>query len=167
MKRAALFARDEHRCVYCGQVFEAEELSVDHVQPRMRGGDGSPGNLVTACRACNTRKGGRSLPQFLLDEPEARRNFFAQARYVWPRHLKAVAEELARRGAVASPTELVEGVRWLRSSEAIADVVQAHDPQPAAERRGVGEALEPADGHPQISGDGREAAPQLKQRERE
>lgn len=153
--------------MYCGQVFDAEELSVDHVQPRMRGGDGSPGNLVTACRACNTRKAGRSLTEFLLDEPESRRNFFAQARYVWPRHLKAVAEELARRGAVASPTELVEGVRWLRSSEAIADVVQAHDPQPAAERRGVGEALEPADGHPQISGDGREAAPQLKQPERE
>ena len=167
MKRAALFARDNHRCVYCGQVFDAEELSADHVQPRMRGGDGSPGNLVTACRACNTRKAGRSLTQFLLDEPESRRNFFAQARYVWPRHLKAVAEELARRGAVASPTELVEGVRWLRSSEAIADVVQAHDPEPAATRPGNGAVLEPADGHPQISGDGRAAAPQLKQPERE
>jgi hypothetical protein len=167
MKRAALFARDAHRCVYCGQVFDAEELSVDHVQPRMRGGDGSPGNLVTACRACNTRKAGRTLTQFLLDEPESRRNFFAQARYVWPRHLKAVAEELARRGAVASPTELVEGVRWLRSSEAIADVVQAHDVPSAAERTGGAEALEPAGGHQQISGDGRDTAPQLKQPERE
>lgn len=148
-------------------MFDAEELSVDHVQPRMRGGDGSPGNLVTACRACNTRKAGRSLTEFLLDEPESRRNFFAQARYVWARHLKAVAEELARRGAVASPTELVEGVRWLRSSEAIADVVQAHDPKPAAMRPGDGTVLEPADRSQQISGDGRDAAPQLKQPERE
>jgi hypothetical protein len=155
--------------VYCGQVFDAEELSVDHVQPRMRGGDGSPGNLVTACRACNTRKGGRSLTQFLLAEPEARRNFFLQARYVWPRHLKAVAEELARRGAVASPTELVEGVRWLRSSEAIADVVQAHDPLPAGDipEGPAAEALEPGNRHSQISGDGRDAAAQLKQPERE
>lgn len=153
--------------MYCGQVFDAEELSVDHVQPRMRGGDGSSGNLVTACRACNTRKAGRSLTEFLLDEPESRRNFFAQARYVWARHLKAVAEELARRGAVASPTELVEGVRWLRSSEAIADVVQAHDPEPAAVRPGDGTVLEPADRSQQISGDGRDAAPQLKQPERE
>lgn len=155
--------------MYCGQVFDAEELSVDHVQPRMRGGDGSPGNLVTACRACNTRKGGRSLTQFLLDEPESRRNFFGRARYVWPRHLKAVAEELARRGAVASPTELVEGVRWLRSSEAIADVVQAHDPLPAGEipEGPAAEALEPGNRLSQISGDGRDAAAQLKQPERE
>ncbi len=100
---------------------------MDHVQPRMRGGDGSPGNLVTACRGCNARKAGRSLPQFLAEEPEARRNFFLLARYVWPRHLKAVAEELARRGVVSTPTELVEGVRGLRSSEAIANFLQEQD----------------------------------------
>lgn len=127
MKRSALFARDGGRCVYCGLEHEYEELSVDHVQPRMRGGDGSPGNLVTACRGCNARKGGRPLPQFLAEEPEARRNFFALARYVWPRHLKAVAEELARRGVVSTPTELVEGVRGLRSSEAIAKILQEQD----------------------------------------
>lgn len=127
MKRSALFARDGGRCVYCGLEHEYEELSVDHVQPRMRGGDGSPGNLVTACRGCNARKGGRPLAQFLSEEPEARRNFFALARYVWPRHLKAVAEELARRGVVSTPTELVEGVRGLRSSEAIAKILQEQD----------------------------------------
>jgi 5-methylcytosine-specific restriction endonuclease McrA len=98
VKRSALFARDGGRCVYCGLEHEYEELSVDHVQPRMRGGDGSPGNLVTACRGCNARKGGRSLPQFLAEDPDARRNFFEYARFVWPRHLRAVAEELDRRG---------------------------------------------------------------------
>ena len=127
MKRSALFARDGGRCVYCGLEHEYEELSVDHVQPRMRGGDGSPGNLVTACRGCNARKGARPLAQFLAEEPEARRNFFALARYVWPRHLKAVAEELARRGVVSTPTELVEGVRGLRSSVAIAIILQEQD----------------------------------------
>ncbi|HEY0930939.1 MAG TPA: HNH endonuclease signature motif containing protein [Gemmatimonas sp.] len=128
MKRSEIFVRDDYRCVYCGTVHEAEALSVDHVQPRMRGGDGSPGNVVTACKACNTRKGSRSLPLFLMEEPEARRNFFALARYVWPRHLKAVAEELVRRGVVEASSELVEGVRGLRSSEAIADVLSKHDP---------------------------------------
>lgn len=127
MKRSALFARDGGRCVYCGLVFEPDALSADHVQPRMRGGDGSPGNLVTACRGCNARKAGRPLAQFLAEEPEARRNFFALARYVWPRHLKAVAEELARRGVTDAPTELVEGVRGLRSSEAIAKFLQMQD----------------------------------------
>jgi hypothetical protein len=125
VKRSELFARDGNRCVYCGLVQEPDALSVDHVQPRMRGGDGSGGNLVTACRGCNTKKGGRSLATFLAAEPEARRNFFALARYVWPRHLRAVAEELARRGVVVAPTELVEGIRGLRSSEAIASVLQS------------------------------------------
>lgn len=118
MNRTAIFARDDWRCVYCGQVFAVEALSVDHVQPRMKGGDGSGGNVVTACRGCNTRKGGRSLAEFLADDPASCRNFFLHARYVWPRHLRAVAEELVRRGVTSVPTELVEGVRGQRSSEA-------------------------------------------------
>ncbi len=128
MKRTELFARDEWRCVYCGQVFEPAALTVDHVQPRMRGGDGSPGNVVTACAGCNTRKGGRALATFLAAEPDTRRNFFARARYVWPRHLKAVAEELARQGVVERPAELVEGGREQRRSEAIAELMHTDDP---------------------------------------
>ena len=127
VNRFEIFARDEHRCVYCGLVQEPDALSVDHVQPRMRGGDGSYGNVVTACRGCNTRKGGHSLPRFLAENPEARRNFFQFARYVHARHLQAVAEELARRGVVVAPTELVEGIRGLRGSEAIAKVLQRRD----------------------------------------
>ncbi len=123
MKRTDVFARDGYRCVYCGLEQEADNLSVDHVQPRMRGGDGSTGNLVTACRGCNTKKGSRTLTTYLFDDPDARRNFFRHARYVWPRHLKAVAEELARRGVVEASTELVEGIRGLRSSEAIAKLL--------------------------------------------
>ena len=88
MKRDEVFARDAHRCVYCGQVFPAEELTVDHVQPRVRGGDRSGGNLVTACRGCNTRKGHRKLSTFLRDEPEARRNFVRYAVHVWKRLLR-------------------------------------------------------------------------------
>ncbi len=126
MKRAAIFARDGYRCVYCGVVYETEDLSVDHVQPQMRGGDGSWGNVVTACRGCNTAKGGEPLALYLAQTPEARRNFFQYARYVWPRQLKAVAEELARRGVVERPADFVEGVRKLRSSEAIADLLIEH-----------------------------------------
>jgi hypothetical protein len=118
MKRAEVFARDGYRCVYCGTVVLPELLSVDHVQPRMRGGDGSGGNVVTACLRCNTAKGSRTLSQFLLDEPEARRNFFSLARYVWPRHLRAVAEELVQRGCAEDLSGLVEGYRGLRASSA-------------------------------------------------
>ena len=96
MNRLDVFARDEHRCVYCGEVFPVEELTVDHVQPRVRGGDRSGGNLVTACGGCNVKKGHRRLAEFLRDEPAARANFFRLAAHVWPRHLREVEAELAR-----------------------------------------------------------------------
>lgn len=94
MTRDELFRRDGFRCVYCGGIFEADDLSVDHVQPRVRGGDRSGGNLVTACRTCNSAKGHARLAHFLAANPDARRNFFLYATYVWPRHLRAVTEEL-------------------------------------------------------------------------
>lgn len=100
MRREAVFARDDYRCAYCGERFPAEALSVDHVQPRARGGDNSGGNLVSACGACNTRKGHRRLAEFLADEPESAVHFFRLARrHVWPRHLAAVEEELRARRA--------------------------------------------------------------------
>ena len=101
MRRDQVFARDEFRCVYCGGVFPPEELTIDHVQARVRGGDQSGGNLVTACTPCNVLKGHRRLSEFLASSDAARRNFFRHAVHVWPRHLRAVAEELearARRG---------------------------------------------------------------------
>lgn len=94
MKRSEIFVRDGYRCVYCGLVFDASALSVDHVQPLVRGGDGSGGNVVTACKGCNTLKGSTPLARYLAAFPDARRNFFTYGLYVWPRHLRAVTEEL-------------------------------------------------------------------------
>ena len=97
MKRDEVFARDDFRCVYCGLQFPAEELTVDHVQPRVRGGDNSGGNVVTACGGCNALKGHRRLSEFLAADLQTRTNFFRLARSVWPRHLRAVEEELRAR----------------------------------------------------------------------
>jgi 5-methylcytosine-specific restriction endonuclease McrA len=94
MTREEVFRRDGYRCVYCGLVYPEDDLSVDHVQPRVRGGDRSGGNLVTACRACNRAKGHAPLARFLAEHPSARANFFRYATAVWPRHLRAVAEAL-------------------------------------------------------------------------
>ena len=98
MKREEIFERDEWRCVYCGEQFAASALSVDHVQPQVRGGDNSGGNVVTACATCNFRKGHRRLAEFLLDEPAALANFRQLARHVWPRHIRTLNEAL-RAGA--------------------------------------------------------------------
>jgi 5-methylcytosine-specific restriction endonuclease McrA len=95
LKRNLIFERDDFRCVYCGEQFVVDELTLDHVQPRVRGGDRSEGNLVTACKACNTLKGQRRLSVFLFDLPQARENFFRYASHLWPRLRHLVTDELS------------------------------------------------------------------------
>lgn len=94
--RDRVLARDGHRCVYCARVLPPEELTVDHVQPVSRGGDGSAGNLVTACRTCNTRKGSAPAWAFLAANPAERDNFLQYATAVWPRLRRAVEEAAER-----------------------------------------------------------------------
>ncbi len=125
MKRDEIFRRDGYRCAYCGTVATVDLLSVDHVQPRVKGGDNSGGNVVTACIACNTAKGARSLTQYLLDDPKVRRNFFTLARYVWPRHIQSVSEELVRRGCSGGLSGHVEGHRRVRGSSEPTDDIEA------------------------------------------
>jgi 5-methylcytosine-specific restriction endonuclease McrA len=59
LTKRELFRRDGHTCQYCGQ--RASRLTIDHIIPRHRGGEHIWSNLVTACPACNLRKGGRTL----------------------------------------------------------------------------------------------------------
>ncbi len=54
--RRAVFARDRHRCQYCGS---ERHLTVDHVVPRSKGGGDTWDNVVTSCAACNRKKGDR------------------------------------------------------------------------------------------------------------
>ncbi|HET6915895.1 MAG TPA: HNH endonuclease [Acidimicrobiales bacterium] len=56
LNRRAVFARDEHRCQYCG----ASAENIDHVIPKSRGGAHSWENVVASCRPCNSRKRDRS-----------------------------------------------------------------------------------------------------------
>lgn len=58
--RRNLFARDNHSCQYCGGRFPTQQLSIDHVIPRSRGGETTWENVVCCCLDCNTRKGGRT-----------------------------------------------------------------------------------------------------------
>jgi len=55
-----LFLRDDHICMYCGSSYQTRALTRDHVIPLYYGGQNHWTNLVTACRACNARKGGRT-----------------------------------------------------------------------------------------------------------
>ena len=96
MQRGEIFARDGYRCVFCGQVFPEEELTVDHLQARSRGGDRSGGNLVTACGGCNVKKGRLRLAIYLAENPEAYANFRLYAIHAWKRHLAAIEDEVRK-----------------------------------------------------------------------
>lgn len=63
MTRQNIFKRDGHRCVYCGT---HEDLTLDHVLPKSRGGRTSWDNLATACKRCNTRKGDRTPEEAMM-----------------------------------------------------------------------------------------------------
>ncbi|HET9960413.1 MAG TPA: HNH endonuclease [Polyangiaceae bacterium] len=58
--RVNVYQRDNFCCQYCGKRFPVGMLSYDHVVPRAAGGRTCWENIVTACRACNTRKGHQS-----------------------------------------------------------------------------------------------------------
>lgn len=58
-----LFRRDRHICLYCGKEYPDKLLTRDHVKPLSMGGHDTWRNVVTACKTCNTRKGGRTPEQ--------------------------------------------------------------------------------------------------------
>lgn len=63
LTREILFRRDRNMCAYCGGVFNTRDLQAEHVVPHAMGGAWSFKNLVTACGACNQRKGCRTPEQ--------------------------------------------------------------------------------------------------------
>ncbi len=65
VSRKGVFARDGHRCQYCGA--SGEPLTLDHVVPVSRGGKHDWTNLVTSCVTCNNAKGDRTPGEAGLD----------------------------------------------------------------------------------------------------
>jgi 5-methylcytosine-specific restriction endonuclease McrA len=80
LTRREVFQRDNYTCQYCGR--QTKDLTIDHVMPRHRGGPRRWENLVSACRSCNHRKGGRNPEEarmYLLSEPRQPQ----VSRYYW------------------------------------------------------------------------------------
>lgn len=59
--RLKVLRRDAYTCAYCGDV--ADE--VDHIIPKVRGGEDSMENCVSACRKCNIQKKDKPVGVFL------------------------------------------------------------------------------------------------------
>ena len=60
LSRKNILLRDRNTCQFCGRIFSASELTLDHVVPRSRGGRSSWENLVACCYQCNNHKGDRT-----------------------------------------------------------------------------------------------------------
>jgi 5-methylcytosine-specific restriction endonuclease McrA len=73
LSRQNIFLRDEHTCQYCHKRFSEKRLTIDHVVPISKGGRHEWTNVVTACSACNNKKGDKSPERanlILLRKPE-------------------------------------------------------------------------------------------------
>lgn len=74
--KAGVLERDNWTCVYCGKVAvgrERNDMTVDHVHPRSKGGQDTWSNTACACLKCNQRKADRSVKEAgmrLLWEPK-------------------------------------------------------------------------------------------------
>jgi 5-methylcytosine-specific restriction endonuclease McrA len=60
VSRREVLRRDKHTCQYCGST---KKLTLDHVNPKSKGGKHSWDNVVIACERCNSRKGDRTPAQ--------------------------------------------------------------------------------------------------------
>ena len=55
--RKAIKEKFNCQCVYCGNNYEINELTLDHVKAKANGGESLTSNLVPACQKCNQGKG--------------------------------------------------------------------------------------------------------------
>jgi 5-methylcytosine-specific restriction endonuclease McrA len=96
--------RDGPGCVWCGRELWRDDLTLEHVIPRSRGGHMTHENALVACRSCNRRRGSRPVDAYVrdllregaaVDLPAVRRSLERLARS--PRRAHREAAERQRR----------------------------------------------------------------------
>lgn len=59
-RRLAIYMRDGFCCMYCGtdlqKLTDPKGMSLDHLMPRVLGGNNESSNLITVCRSCNSSR---------------------------------------------------------------------------------------------------------------
>jgi 5-methylcytosine-specific restriction endonuclease McrA len=86
LNKREIFRRDNFTCQYCG--IHGGNLTLDHVIPRRLGGTHTWENLVTACAACNHRKGGRTATQAGMQLLKRPQEPSSAAAYIFARYIK-------------------------------------------------------------------------------
>jgi len=62
LSRKNIILRDRYKCQYCGKTFNFEDLTMDHIIPKSKGGKDDWTNVVASCFDCNNKKADH-MPQ--------------------------------------------------------------------------------------------------------
>lgn len=85
-KQATDIVTNPGACPYCGKAIPWQDISLDHVQPRSKGGQNHPDNIVVTDRTCNLSKGDltgdefKALMDFLAPYPEMKSSVLVRLR---------------------------------------------------------------------------------------
>jgi len=86
LTRRNILERDSHACQYCGT--RTDQLTLDHVHPRSRGGPETWENIVTACVRCNVKKGNRTPTEARMPLSRQPRRPHSSLHFELTRHLQ-------------------------------------------------------------------------------
>lgn len=104
-RRAQVRERAEHRCEYC-QLHQDDSplaaLHIEHIIPRVHGGNDELDNLALACIDCNLHKG----PNLTGFDPAtgALSELFHPRRHQWSNHFEWVGAHIVGKTAVGRTT---------------------------------------------------------------
>jgi hypothetical protein len=117
--RFEIFARDGFTCRYCGSQADTTTLEVDHITPVCQGGTNEPENLITACKACNAGKSGKTIEQHTPTETDRLRLSQERNEQIESLHAAKRAAEARRaiRDEVAAYFCGAVGVRQMKEAQ--------------------------------------------------
>lgn len=78
MDRKTILDKFQGHCAYCGCEISIDDMQVDHIIPKWKGGSDAANNLNPSCRMCNFYKGGNDIENFrkrILVELDYKRAF--------------------------------------------------------------------------------------------
>lgn len=72
--KEAIKERWNHVCAYCGE--NHEQMTLDHIQPQVLGGNHEITNVLCCCETCNRDKGHKNWEEWYIKQ-----YFFSEERY--------------------------------------------------------------------------------------
>lgn len=72
--RRNVWRRDSGRCQFCGKLPDSDDVTMDHIHPKSKGGLSTFENCVLCCTTCNLKKGNRPLAHTGMRLQKMKRN---------------------------------------------------------------------------------------------